>query len=432
MVRKICLLHLTLVFVFISLAFTFGSVSAIPGIPHQFYGDVIVNGNPAPDNNVITAVVNGDEYLTVTKDGRYGITPNIFYVEDPDGDRDGDTIEFLLGGKPVGTYVFESNGYTKLDFSTTTTCGDGYCLGNETCASCSSDCGICTDPPVITVISPENKVYDTAKIDLKVSADQEILIWMYSLNGADPVTFTPDITITAQEGINEITVIGISKINYLSGTSTVSFTVELGEYCGDGNCDPGETCSSCPHDCGSCPPPPSGNGGNGGGGYTPPCEENWTCTEWSECVDGEQNKVCTDLNQCGTNESKPAETQECEVEAVEDEVECEADEKICDDNQILTCSTEGKFIVVETCEFGCFEGECMLEGFEIPEGTEGVTQPSNPIMDFFNTILGFFGGGEVTGAVTAEEQAEGSVWPLFGVMILIMVIIALIVFWKFR
>lgn len=27
-------------------------------------------------------------------------------------------------------------------------------------------------------------------------------------------------------------------------------------YCGDNNCDPGETCSNCRTDCGSCPPPP--------------------------------------------------------------------------------------------------------------------------------------------------------------------------------
>ena len=39
-------------------------------------------------------------------------------------------------------------------------------------------------------------------------------------------------------------------------------------YCGDGSCNGTETCSTCPADCGSCPP--SGGGGGGGGGGTIP------------------------------------------------------------------------------------------------------------------------------------------------------------------
>ncbi|MCD4705827.1 fibronectin type III domain-containing protein, partial [bacterium] len=35
-------------------------------------------------------------------------------------------------------------------------------------------------------------------------------------------------------------------------------------YCGDGQCNGGETCSSCPRDCGTC----GGGGGGGGGGVT--------------------------------------------------------------------------------------------------------------------------------------------------------------------
>ena len=141
-----------------------GLVSAVPGIPHQFYGDVIVNGKPVPDNIVIVAEVEGDEYITVTKDGKYGYSPNIFYVEDPEGKRAGKLIEFYMGGMLVDSYNFEKNGYTNLDFSVMTTCGDSYCLGDETCSSCSADCGVCTGPAVIAIHSPENKVYDTLKV----------------------------------------------------------------------------------------------------------------------------------------------------------------------------------------------------------------------------------------------------------------------------
>jgi hypothetical protein len=241
-----------------------GLVLAVPGIPHQFYGDVIVNDQPVPDNTVIVAEVGGDEYITVTKDGKYGYAPNIFYVEDPEGNRGygvGELIEFYMGGMLVGSYNFENNGYTRLDFSVTTTCGDSYCLGDETCSSCSADCGVCTGPPVITIYSPINKIYDTLKVGLEVSSDQEIIVWMYALNSAEHITFTPNITLTAQKGSNSVTVVGINQA-YQTGTSTVSFSVELSEYCGDGICNSGETCSTCATDCGVCP---DNNGGSSSG-----------------------------------------------------------------------------------------------------------------------------------------------------------------------
>jgi hypothetical protein len=45
-----------------------------------------------------------------------------------------------------------------------------------------------------------------------------------------------------------------------------------------------------------------------------PCVENWSCTEWSECIEGKQTRTCTDLNDCGTFVHKPAEMRDCEVE----------------------------------------------------------------------------------------------------------------------
>lgn len=44
-----------------------------------------------------------------------------------------------------------------------------------------------------------------------------------------------------------------------------------------------------------------------------PCTENWDCTAWSECVNGVQTRTCTDLNDCGTTQNKPAESQSCQV-----------------------------------------------------------------------------------------------------------------------
>jgi len=340
MVQKIFYSTVIILIIYASL------VSATPGIPHQFYGDVEVNNQPVPDNTVIVATVEGDTYTTITTDSKYGYSPNIFYVEDPNGNRGGtnpETINFFIGGKEVGSYVFENNGYTNLDFSTTTTCGDGYCLGkDENCSSCPEDCGYCTGPPVITIHSPENnKIYNTLKVDLDVSANQKIMVWMYSLNSATPLTFSPNITITAQEGNNNITVIGINNV-YQSGTKTVSFSVELSE-CGNGNLDEGEECdgsnfggcdgsnfggkscssfgynsgsltctANCTIDSSGCYNSGGGGGGGSSGGGSTTCNPSWQCTTWTTCsLARSQTRNCTDKNNCGTTAGKPPEIQTC-------------------------------------------------------------------------------------------------------------------------
>ena len=95
-------------FLFISAAY------AAPGIPHQFYGTVTVDGAPA-DNASIVAKINTVEVAnTVSVSGTYGYFPNIFYIEDPDGSGcidgicDGRTIEFYLNGNMVAEATFEN------------------------------------------------------------------------------------------------------------------------------------------------------------------------------------------------------------------------------------------------------------------------------------------------------------------------------------
>ncbi|MDD5566821.1 MAG: fibronectin type III domain-containing protein [Patescibacteria group bacterium] len=44
----------------------------------------------------------------------------------------------------------------------------------------------------------------------------------------------------------------------------------------------------------------------------PVCQEDWVCAEWSECQNGNQSRSCTDQNNCGTNEFKPGLTRDCE------------------------------------------------------------------------------------------------------------------------
>jgi hypothetical protein len=69
------------------------------------------------------------------------------------------------------------------------------------------------------------------------------------------------------------------------------------------------------------PPGPSGGGssssgsGTSGGATTPVgCLTRWVCTEWKDCINGTQTRICEKTNpNCFTNQSKPAEIQNCAV-----------------------------------------------------------------------------------------------------------------------
>ena len=63
-----------------------------------------------------------------------------------------------------------------------------------------------------------------------------------------------------------------------------------------------------------------GSSGGGGGSYISTttnttgdanCTPNWLCSAWGECEDGVEERTCVDENNCGTEEDKPQEKQEC-------------------------------------------------------------------------------------------------------------------------
>jgi len=75
-------------------------------------------------------------------------------------------------------------------------------------------------------------------------------------------------------------------------------------YCGDGTCDPGESCSTCPGDCGACaaPPPPPPRCGdaicNGGETCSSCPVDCGACAAPPTCSDGIQNQGETGVD-CG-------------------------------------------------------------------------------------------------------------------------------------
>jgi hypothetical protein len=41
------------------------------------------------------------------------------------------------------------------------------------------------------------------------------------------------------------------------------------------------------------------------------CTPNWQCSDWSECVNETQTRTCEDVNNCGTEDGRPALLQSC-------------------------------------------------------------------------------------------------------------------------
>jgi hypothetical protein len=85
--------------------------------------------------------------------------------------------------------------------------------------------------------------------------------------------------------------------NAMIGPSSIGGT---GPVCGQNGCESGETCSSCPQDCGACP-----------------CTPDWQCSSWSACSGNQQTRTCTDSNNCGTTTGRPALTQSCTSSSTE-------------------------------------------------------------------------------------------------------------------
>lgn len=193
---------------------------AAPGVPHQFFGSVAINGAPAPDGTTVSAKIGGTVVSsTETTGGKYGYSPDIFYVDDPNQNRIGSTIRFFVNDVDTGATAYYSNGKsTQLDLS-------------------------------VTIASPNS-----------------------GSNSAGT-----------------------------SGSST------------SGSSGGGGGSSSSVINTPADNPVTSNNAGSTNTATTPggPCEERWTCGEWSACTDGVQKRSCTDANKCGTIDDLPLTSQPC-------------------------------------------------------------------------------------------------------------------------
>lgn len=87
------------------------------------------------------------------------------------------------------------------------------------------------------------------------------------------------------------------------------------------------------------------------------CFHNWQCTSWSSCVNNQQTRTCTDLNNCGSTIGKPSEVQECTSSSSYGTNICTPN--TCDpNNNNRVCNSLGTSYI--TCNLGqyCSNGQC--------------------------------------------------------------------------
>lgn len=84
-------------------SFTFAQGPAATSPSHQFYGDVFINGAPAPEGTVVKAQINGVdvESTTVNSIGQY-----VLYIDDPNNVYTGRTIVFFVNNVQATTATF--------------------------------------------------------------------------------------------------------------------------------------------------------------------------------------------------------------------------------------------------------------------------------------------------------------------------------------
>lgn len=162
-------------------------------------------------------------------------------------------------------------------------CGDQTCNGNETCTSCAQDCGQCQTNNAATTAGATNSD-----------------------------NFCPN-----PQGLRPC-----PQANWTSSPNCKWDTTKCGAFELNKTCSPGEkrcfadylqeckiaspaqwnNTQQCPLGCN----PETLNCNT-----TPQCTENWACTNWGQCTNGIQSRLCKDQNQCQTYKNQPKETQKC-------------------------------------------------------------------------------------------------------------------------
>ena len=115
-VRVLVLLAVVALLLFPAIAQAQGGLQ----LPCRFYGDVTIEGDPAPDGTVITATVGGTEYTASTPAGGYGTGTYEILISPGEGVNysEGSLVTFKVGEVQVTqTESWESGGNVEVDLS---------------------------------------------------------------------------------------------------------------------------------------------------------------------------------------------------------------------------------------------------------------------------------------------------------------------------
>ncbi|MBA7660521.1 hypothetical protein ES703_68523 [subsurface metagenome] len=101
--------------------------SAIQPIPHLFYGDILINGEPAPIGTIVEVRGEGvntgveSNPIMTTEVGKYSSSGPVGAKLLVQGDIEDNTVlSFYVNGQPTGqTYIWQSGEFTRLDLTLT-------------------------------------------------------------------------------------------------------------------------------------------------------------------------------------------------------------------------------------------------------------------------------------------------------------------------
>jgi len=124
----------------------------------------------------------------------------------------------LFGVAVVDDILYAIGGTNSMMFSSYITFGDNQQY---------TPYGYGTIPPVVSVVSPENKNYTSGNVSLAFAVNKPALWMGYSLDGQDNVTVTGNTTLSGlSSGLHSITVYAKDELENIGASETITFNIE--------------------------------------------------------------------------------------------------------------------------------------------------------------------------------------------------------------